>query len=148
MQNRIVLIPCGAKKKDSPSMAWEMYIGNYFRALLNYAVTLGTDIRIISAGYGILKLNDVIEPYDITMSPERRKLIQSLPKNNFQHVLSLLPKNYLKAINYQTADLMYPSGMGMGSIISYVKKQTQINEPILDLSLLKVGNKRRLLSER
>ena len=147
MGNKVVLIPCGAKKKDVSCMAWEMYSGNYFRALLDYAVTLGKDIKIISAGYGILKLNDVIDPYDIIMSPKRRKLIQSLSENSFTHVLSLLPKNYLKAINYQTADLMYPSGIGMGSIISYVKKQTKVNKPVFDLTLLKAADKRSLLNE-
>ena len=147
MENKVILIPYGAKKKNVSCMAWEMYTGNYFRALLEYAITLGNDIKIISAGYGILKLNDVIDPYDIIMSPERRKLIQLLPENNFFHILSLLPKNYLKAINYQTADLMYPSGIGMGSIISYVKKQTKVNKPVFNLSLLKAGNKRELLNE-
>jgi hypothetical protein len=62
----IVIVACGAKKLDRPARARDLYVGPYFKACLAYALTLAKpkDVFIISAKYGLVGLNDVIEPYD------------------------------------------------------------------------------------
>jgi len=62
----IVVVACGAKKLDRPASARLLYVGPYFRACLAYALTLAPAKRvwILSAKYGLVGLNDVIEPYD------------------------------------------------------------------------------------
>jgi hypothetical protein len=62
----IVIVACGAKKIDREARARDLYVGSYFKACLAYALTLAKakDVFIISAKYGLVGLNDVIEPYD------------------------------------------------------------------------------------
>jgi hypothetical protein len=62
----IVIVACGAKKLDRPASARRLYTGSYFQACLDYALTLAKakDVFIISAKYGLVGLNDVIEPYN------------------------------------------------------------------------------------
>jgi hypothetical protein len=66
----VIVIPCGAKKLDHPAPAGDMYIGSYHRAARRAAEALaqpGTRIVILSALYGLLDLNDVIEPYELRL---------------------------------------------------------------------------------
>jgi hypothetical protein len=62
----IAIVACGAKKLDRAASARCLYTGPYFRACLEYALTLAKakHVFIISAKYGLVGLNDVIEPYD------------------------------------------------------------------------------------
>jgi hypothetical protein len=65
----IVIIPCGAKKRSVKSQAYAMYIGSYFKANLHYALSIAKkeNIYILSAKYGLLRLQDEISPYNIRM---------------------------------------------------------------------------------
>lgn len=61
-----VIVACGAKKLDRAASARCLYVGPYFKACLAYALAIAKakDVFIISAKYGLVGLNDVIEPYD------------------------------------------------------------------------------------
>jgi hypothetical protein len=61
-----IIVACGSKKLDRPASARCLYTGPYFKACLAYALTIAPakDIFILSAKYGLIGLNDVIEPYD------------------------------------------------------------------------------------
>ena len=65
----MVIVACGAKKLDRPARARDLYVGSYFRACLAYAlaIALAKDIFILSAKYGLIGINDQIEPYDLKM---------------------------------------------------------------------------------
>ena len=65
----IYIISCGSKKRDSICLAKDMYVGPLFKAALAYARARvpESNIFIISAKYGILRLNDVISPYNEKM---------------------------------------------------------------------------------
>ena len=65
----LALIGCGNKKREIRIKASDMYIGTYFRYCLKYARTLCPDenIRIISAKYGLLPLDRLIDPYDMKL---------------------------------------------------------------------------------
>ncbi len=61
----LVVIPCGSRKLDHPARAADLYTGSYHRACRAAAEALRPDrLLILSARYGLLDLDDVIEPYD------------------------------------------------------------------------------------
>ena len=66
---KVVLISCVSKKFHSKSKAQDLYVSPLFKKELEYARLLKPDkIFILSAKYGLLKLNEVIEPYDKTLN--------------------------------------------------------------------------------
>lgn len=61
-----IIIACGSKKRDHPAPARDMYIGALFRNARKAAEATGLPWWIMSAKYGILHPDKVIEPYDMT----------------------------------------------------------------------------------
>lgn len=62
----IAILTCGKLKQLVPAKAIELYVGNVFRKKLAYvhAFYPDVDIYILSAKYGIIPADKVIEPYD------------------------------------------------------------------------------------
>jgi hypothetical protein len=62
----LVIIGCGAKKQDKPCPASDLYTGPLFVKALAYAraVAKDDDIRILSAKHGLLKLDQIVRPYE------------------------------------------------------------------------------------
>lgn len=66
---KIVLISCVSKKRPNKSRACDLYISPLFKKNLQYALKLQPDhIFILSAKYGLITLDDEIEPYDLTLN--------------------------------------------------------------------------------
>ncbi|UZQ49968.1 DUF6884 domain-containing protein [Clostridium kluyveri] len=66
---KIVLISCVSKKLSYPAKAKDMYISQLFKLNFNYANFIKADnIFILSAKYGLLKLDKEIEPYNETLN--------------------------------------------------------------------------------
>lgn len=64
----IIFISCVKQKRNSPCRAKDMYISALFKKMYRYARSLNPDsLYILSAKYGVLSPNDVIEPYDVTL---------------------------------------------------------------------------------
>lgn len=65
----LVLVSCGGSKLDQPALAGAMYVGSYHRAARRAASALTSPDRIwiVSARYGLLRLTDEIEPYEMTL---------------------------------------------------------------------------------
>lgn len=65
----IVLISCVSKKLRHKSKAKDLYVSPLFRKNLQYAKSLNPDkIFILSAKYGLLKLDAKIKPYNKTLN--------------------------------------------------------------------------------
>ena len=65
LKPELVVIPCGSRKLDRPARAADLYIGSYHRACRRAAEALRPDrLLILSARYGLVDLDDVVEPYD------------------------------------------------------------------------------------
>lgn len=62
-----VIVGCGSRKQNLPVPAGDMYVGSYHRLARRAAAALtGSDqILILSARYGLVHLDDLIEPYDL-----------------------------------------------------------------------------------
>jgi len=66
---KIVLISCVSKKRSLKSKARDLYISPLFKKNLQYAMKLKPDqIFILSAKYGLVSLDEEIEPYDLTLN--------------------------------------------------------------------------------
>src|SRR5687768_5389028 len=65
----IALISCGKSKLSKPASAQELYIGDLFQKSLAYARHRKADaIYILSAKYGLVDLEQRIEPYEKTLN--------------------------------------------------------------------------------
>jgi cytoplasmic iron level regulating protein YaaA (DUF328/UPF0246 family) len=64
----IVLVSCVKSKRDEPCRAGEMYTSALFHKMMAYAQCLKPKrIFILSAKYGLLSPDDMIEPYEQTL---------------------------------------------------------------------------------
>lgn len=72
---RIVLVGCCAEKLSRIAPARQLYRSALFQKATAYAGTLGCDVYVISAAYGLIRMDDQLAPYDKSMSgmaPEQR----------------------------------------------------------------------------
>jgi hypothetical protein len=68
MADRLIIVGCGAGKLDIPAPASVLYTGPYFRACYKAAGRLATGlVLILPAKYGLLRPDQVISPYDVTL---------------------------------------------------------------------------------
>ena len=66
---KVTLISCVSKKLNFKSKAKDLYQSSLFKKNLAYAKLINSDeIYILSAKYGLLKLDEIIEPYDKTLN--------------------------------------------------------------------------------
>ena len=84
---RIVVIPCGARKKLVSAQAQYMYTGSYHKMCQRYGRSLvpPEQIYILSAKYGLLRLEDVIEPYSMTLGQPGCVTPQDVYKQAFNY---------------------------------------------------------------
>jgi hypothetical protein len=65
LRPELVVIPCGSRKLDHPARAADLYTGSYHCACSRAARTLRPErLLILSARYGLVDPDEVIEPYD------------------------------------------------------------------------------------
>lgn len=75
---RIVLISCVKTKTIKRQKARDLYISDLFKKSLHYALSLSPDqIFILSAKYGLVGLDDEIEPYELTLNTMSASNIRS-----------------------------------------------------------------------
>jgi len=66
---KIVLISCVKTKLNHAALAKDLYVSQLFKSSLAYARSLNPDaIYILSAKYGVVKLDQEIEPYEMTLN--------------------------------------------------------------------------------
>lgn len=122
----LFVVPCGANKLDQPAPARDLYTGSYFREVLAGAEAeaaattdaLGVAVRvmILSAAHGLVDLDDVLDPYDITMtgpasvSVDRLALqLRDLAVDDLE-VYAFLPRAYHDRLR-AAADLAFDTGL-------------------------------------
>jgi hypothetical protein len=75
---KIVLISCASKKRSYKCKARDLYISTLFKKNLQYALKLRPNqIFILSAKYGLVALDEEIEPYDLTLNTMSTKQIKA-----------------------------------------------------------------------
>lgn len=91
MTRTIALVSCVSKKVSSPATAEKLYRSNWFLKASVYAHQMTDEWFIPSAKYGILKPDQVIEPYNQTlktMSIKTRREWAYRVINNLRCILS------------------------------------------------------------
>ena len=133
---RVVLISCVSKKLTSRARAKELYTSTLFKFNLQYARKLNPDsICILSAKYGLLGLNDEVEPYDVMLNKmpanERKSwannVVEQL-KRYFDptqdHFIILAGERYRQYLLPHLSSYEIPlKGLPIGKQLQYLKRQ-------------------------
>ncbi|PLC47963.1 hypothetical protein CR159_20720 [Pollutimonas subterranea] len=100
----VVLVSCGKRKLDVPAAARDLYVSERFRQARKFAELYGAEWFIISAKYGLVFPDQVLNPYDLDLNalPIRDKLtwgdriLSELSKNELlnQHLVVLASEVY------------------------------------------------------
>jgi hypothetical protein len=75
---KIILMACGRRKVNGRVKAEDLYVGRLFGKEITYAKALKTigevdEIFILSAKYGLLRLDDEVEAYNETLVKKKEK---------------------------------------------------------------------------
>ena len=133
MKNYLLILGCSNRKNPVQTKVkpLDLYDGVNYRVLKKFFKKYGNlknlEILIISAKYGLLKMDDVIGYYDERMTIERAKILHQsimerlkefLRDKNFDEVHLNLGKEYLRAIEgfeslFSESVIVYdPRGIG------------------------------------
>lgn len=132
--NRVVLVSCASKKRQCRSKAKDLYISSLFRLNLAYARLLKPNkIFILSAKYGLTKLDQELEPYDQTLNTMsnleieewaekvRAQMKQEIDFEN-DEVIFLAGKNYRKYLVPFLHEVKIPlKSLGIGKQLHFLK---------------------------
>ena len=132
---KIVLISCVSKKLDRKSKSGDLYISPLFRYALKYTKSLNPDkIFILSAKYGLVGLDDEIEPYDLTLNKMKSDEIKIWANNvlkqlaresdlNNDEFIFLAGENYRKYLLPNIKNYKIPlKGLGIGKQLKFLKE--------------------------
>lgn len=116
---KVTLIGCGKKKLPHLAKAKDLYIGQLFKFSRGYAErSTPNSWAILSAKYGLLLPDDLIAPYDITlttMSKEQRanwgalvlsKILTTFPESSFQIIAG---SAYTEPLIKLSANILFPN---------------------------------------
>ncbi len=133
---KVTLISCVSKKLDIKSKAKNLYQSPLFKKNLAYAKKIHSDeIYILSAKYGLLKLNDEIEPYDKTLNKmktlEKKKWsnevlqqIEDFETINSTNFIFLAGENYRKYLIENLPHYEIPmKGLQIGKQLQFLTEQ-------------------------
>jgi len=133
----IALISCVSKKLSDNAPAKDLYISPLFRLNLKYARQLSpTEIYVLSAKYGLVDLNEEIDPYDVTLNnmPARERkewaqLVISQLKKQFDldqiHFIILAGQKYRQYLLPHFKSYEIPLlGLTIGYQLQFLKSQT------------------------
>jgi len=136
---KIVLISCASKKLRKKAKAKDLYLSNLFKLNLNYAYSLNPDkIFILSAKYGLLDLDEEIEPYNLTLNKIKDEEIQDWAnkvldqlkgKTDLQEdeFIFLAGENYRKYLLPRIKNYKIPlKGLGIGKQLKFLKENLKI----------------------
>jgi hypothetical protein len=129
-----VLISCASKKVPHRAKAKDLYISPLFKLGLQYARSLNPDdIFILSAKYGLVPLDQEIEPYDLTLNdmPDRDvkvwagSVIAQLGNAadlQRDHLIILAGERYRKHLLSHISIYTLPMrGLGIGKQLQFLK---------------------------
>jgi hypothetical protein len=134
----LVVIGCSKSKigydHTVKRQAREMYTGSLFKAAREYANAKGFDYGIISAKYGYLHPDTVIEGYDKflrtradieTIRPQVNEALKSI-RNHYDRVLVVGGKNYRQVLSEVTdPGFLYLKGKGYADMCQQLRNATR-----------------------
>lgn len=137
----IVFLSCVSMKNDKRCKAKDMYISSLFEKSYEYAQTLNPDkIYILSAKHHVLELDEMIDPYNLTLNDmsekERRKWAHEVIRQCYDkgidfddEVIFLCGINYRKYIVRNFKNALEPvAGLPIGKQLKYYTEQIKLNK--------------------
>jgi hypothetical protein len=131
----VVIISCGAKKLERAAPARDLYIGPYFRAILGYALTIAPaeNIFVLSAKYGLVRLQDRLKPYDLKIGAAGGVDIRTVRRQakrlgiTTQKVIALGGSRYVGLIRelWPSAEAQLEGKGGLFQQIAWLRNQTE-----------------------
>jgi len=67
MPERVVLVSCVSEKRTTACPARDLYTSDWFIKAARYASQVADEWYILSAGYGLVHPDQVLEPYNATL---------------------------------------------------------------------------------
>ena len=135
---RIILISCVSKKREHKPKAKYLYQSTLFKYALKYSQKLTPDkIYILSALYGLVELDEEINPYNKTLNKMKKiekqewsnKVLNQLKQKNIDLIndefIILAGKNYREYLVDEIKNYKIPmEGLGIGEQLSFLKRNT------------------------
>ncbi len=134
---RIVLISCVSKKSSAKTQVEDMYQSPLFKYNLKYAKSLTPDkIFILSAKYGLLRLEEEIEPYEETLNNKNLKEIEDWSQKVLEKLGALVSlendefiflagEKYRRFLLPKMKNYKIPlEGLGIGKQLGWLKEKT------------------------
>jgi hypothetical protein len=132
---KIVLISCVSKKLSRDARARELYISPLFKGALTYAESLKPDaIYVLSAKYGLVRMDQVIAPYNETLNTKKSKDIQNWAASvlaqltnitdlNHDEFIFLAGEHYRRHLIPALRHVQIPlQGLGLGKQLQFLKR--------------------------
>jgi hypothetical protein len=122
---KIVLISCVSKKLSYKTKAKNLYVSPLFRYNLRHAHSLNPDkIFILSAKYGLVDLEEEIEPYDQTLNNMSKE-----GRGGWDEFIFLAGEKYRKFLIPHIKNYQIPmQGLGIGKQLKYLKDSLEKKE--------------------
>lgn len=130
MSRPVVLIACCGQKAETACAARDLYRSQLFRKSVAYAERRGLPWAILSAEHGLVMPDDVIAPYDVTLTmmcravryawahETRAQLVGRFPGARF---VVLAGKHYRAALNGMRCEVPM-MGMGIGEQLGFLTR--------------------------
>ena len=128
----LFLVSCVGQKRSVPSAAGDLYTSAWFRKAKSYVAKFGGPWFILSAKYGLVHPEDVIEPYDVKLNTmpvaDRREWARNVLVNLEPHlegvetVVFLAGKRYREFLENPLAD--------QGAVVSVPMEGLRIGEQL------------------
>ncbi len=138
---KIVLISCVSKKLTYKSKAKDLYISPLFKFNLKYSNSLSPNkIFILSAKYGLVDLEEEIEPYNKTLNKMRKQEIKEWSEKVINQLkeqtdlqedefIFLAGERYRKYLIPYIKNYKIPmQGLGIGKQLKYLKESLEKKE--------------------
>lgn len=135
---KIVLVSCVKSKLARPAKAKDLYTSTLFQYNLQFAYSLKPDaIYILSAKYGLLELDQVISPYEMTLNTMKEsekktwssQVIDSLRQKadlKLDMFVFLAGLNYRKYLTPYLTNFDVPlEGLSFGKQLQALKRRVQ-----------------------
>jgi cytoplasmic iron level regulating protein YaaA (DUF328/UPF0246 family) len=137
----LYLVPCCGLKKTSSSLAADMYQSQLFKKMKQFVGS--HDWGILSAKYGFVQSDTIIEPYDLSLNTCAEKYKREWSTQVYQSLIKLYPsrdkkiiilagKEYRKYLmqmlqGYYSVVEVPMQGLGIGQQLAYLTRHNEIN---------------------
>jgi hypothetical protein len=138
MAKRIVLISCVKKKLGHKAKARDLYVSPWFKLAFRYAQQLRPDrIFILSAKYGLLGPDAVVEPYEKTLNRMPAAEVKAWAVGVIEqlggqanlssdHFIILASERYRKHLRPHLGSSKVPmEGLGIGRQLHWLKERVE-----------------------